>query len=293
MLSMTGFGKAKLSADKRIWSAEIRSVNSKYLDCQVRMPSRLSYLEESVKPILLSCGISRGKVDVSIRVEDTAGRDLPRLDTEKARAYLDSMRELSRELDIPNDLTVTSLLGIPELLEQDRDEENPEEALQSLTGVLRQACAQFTEKASEEAQRLKADLLQKLSLLEDRTNRIESSSAQIVRDYKTRFENRLRTVLSDEKIRADEARILTECAIFADKVAVDEEIVRLRSHIASFRKTLDDDGAVGKILDFTIQEMNREVNTIGSKCSDAGIARTVIEMKNEIEKIREQIQNIA
>ncbi len=293
MLSMTGFGKAKLSADKRIWSAEIRSVNSKYLDCQVRMPSRLSYLEESVKPILLSCGISRGKVDVSIRVEDTAGRDLPRLDKEKARAYLDSMRELSRELDIPNDLTVTSLLGIPELLEQDRDEENPEEALQSLTSVLRQACAQFTEKASEEAQRLKADLLQKLSLLEDRTNRIESSSAQIVRDYKTRFENRLRTVLSDEKIRVDEARILTECAIFADKVAVDEEIVRLRSHIASFRKTLDDDGAVGKILDFTVQEMNREVNTIGSKCSDAGIARTVIEMKNEIEKIREQIQNIA
>ncbi|MBQ3927242.1 MAG: DUF1732 domain-containing protein, partial [Clostridia bacterium] len=246
MLSMTGFGKAKLSADKRIWSAEIRSVNSKYLDCQVRIPSRLSYLEESVKPILLSCGILRGKVDVSIRIEDTAGRDLPRLDKEKARAYLDSMRELSRELDIPNDLTVTSLLGIPELLEQDRDEENPEEALQSLTSVLREACEQFTRKASEEAQRLKADLLQKLSLLEDRTNRIESNSAQIVRDYKTRFENRLRTILSDEKIRADEARILTECAIFADKVAVDEEIVRLRSHIASFKKTLDDDGAVGK-----------------------------------------------
>jgi len=294
MLSMTGFGKSRVEINNRIWTCELKSVNSKYLDCSVKLPSRYALFESFIKPYLQSLGIVRGKVDVCFRIESAdASEDVPEIDPKKAEIYVSRLRAVGKQLGLEDNITLSDLVGLPELLRSEKQEEDPDQIAETLKAVLSPAVSEFLERARDEASRLREDIEKKLDHIGECTHRIESMSETNVRLFRTRFETRLRGLLESERISADDPRILAECAIYADKVAVDEEIVRLQSHIKAFRKTLTEKGAVGKTLDFTIQEMNREINTTGSKCIDADIARIVVEVKNELEKVREQIQNIA
>ena len=289
--SMTGYGRAEETVNGCTITVELRSVNNRYLDCNVRIPRLYLFAEESIKSRVQNT-ISRGKVDVFVTL-DGAGAEEVRVSVNRplAQQYANALQELA-QLCGPTAYRITpeTLSRFPEVLMAEKAEENVEEKAQDICRVLDLALADFDQMRSREGQRLEEDILSRARTIEELVGRVEERSPQTVSEYRAKLEARMNEVLANTQL--DPARILTEAAIFADKVAVDEETVRLRSHIGQLRTMLDKGGAVGRKLDFLIQEFNREANTIGSKCSDIEIARHVVDIKAEIEKIREQIQNM-
>ena len=291
--SMTAFGRHSETVNEKNITVEIKSVNNRYFDCSVRLPRNYSFLEEKIKPYLQSHGISRGKVDVSISIENVGSSDVAiSLNEEYARAYYEALKQLKEALDLPGEITVATLQRDSNIFTLSKLEEDEEQDWLDLSAVLDKAIEKFITAREREGANIEADLRSKIAAINKNVDVVEAHSEVDVNSYRARLEEKLRTVLSDNKVTLDENRILTECAIFADKVAVDEEIVRLRSHFKTFEDILSSKDPAGRKLDFLMQEMNRETNTIGSKCSNSEIAHIVVDIKCELEKIREQIQNI-
>ena len=291
--SMTAFGRHSEVVNNKNITVEIKSVNNRYFDCSVRISRNYSFLEEKIKPYLQSHGISRGKVDVNITIEPIGTSDVTiSLNLEYAKTYYNALLELKNTLDLPGEITVATLQRDGNIFTISKKEEDEEQDWTDVSLVLSQAIDKFILAREKEGATIEADLRLKVAGIKERVAIVESHSAEDISAYRSRLEEKLRTVLSDNKITLDENRILTECAIFADRVAVDEEIVRLRSHFCAFEDILASNEPVGRKLDFLMQEMNRETNTIGSKCSNSSIAHVVVDIKCELEKIREQIQNI-
>lgn len=291
--SMTGFGRGEGRCGGAEIVCEIRTVNSKFLDVNARLPGFGASFEPKIKNILTECGISRGKADVRFELESTqTALAAVSCDVALARAYLDAMNSLSEALGEGRQFTVRDVVGKPDVLRVTEAEIPEADFNTAAETALRAACAVLCEMREREGEKLMLDFDLRLKRCGELIFAVERESEQTKDTYFSRLRERLSRTLDEYKVEADEQRILTECAIFADKVAVDEETVRLRSHIAAFYELTDSGEACGRKLDFLVQEMNREANTIGSKCSDASVARMVVELKNEIEKIREQVQNI-
>ena len=288
--SMTGYGRAVQTVNGREFTVEIRSVNNRYLDCTVKLPRSLNFAEEAVKQAV-KASISRGKVDVFISVHAENGVEAKvTLNTGVVEGYLAAMEQMAASYPVKNDISVSLLSRMPEVFTVDKPEVDEEQLLADLMSVVGTALAGYDAMRCTEGKALENDLRIRGNTILELVAQVEQGNAQTVVDYRTRLENKLREVLENTNI--DEARILTEAAIFADKVAVDEETVRLRSHLKQMNEMLTTGGAVGRKLDFLLQEMNREANTTGSKCSDVRLARIVVDIKAELEKIREQTQNI-
>lgn len=288
--SMTGYGRGEQTVNGYNITVELRSVNNRYLDCNVRIPRLYLFAEESIKSRVQNA-ISRGKVDVFVTLESTGEQKLKvNLNKPVAEGYHAALRELAETYGLADDISVSLLSRFPEVLVAEKAEEDVEQMAKDICCVLDKALNDFDQMRTREGARLKEDILSRAATIEKKVALVEQRSPETVSEYRARLEARMNEVLSNTQI--DPARILTEAAIFADKVAVDEETVRLHSHITQLRDMLDKGGAIGRKLDFLIQEFNREANTIGSKCSDIEIARHVVDVKAEIEKIREQIQNL-
>ena len=288
--SMTGYGRAVETVNGREFTVELRSVNNRYLDCSVRLPRILSFGEDAVKQAVKTA-ISRGKVDVFISVHAEAGDEVQvSLNKTVVEGYLAAMKQMVADYGVADDISVSVLSRVPEAFTVDKPQVDEEQLLGDLMQVLSQALENYDAMRCKEGAALDADLRSRGQTILKLVEQVEQGNAQTVIDYRTRLYNKLREVLENTSI--DESRILTEAAIFADKVAVDEETVRLRSHLQQMNDMLSAGGAVGRKLDFLLQEMNREANTIGSKCTDVALARIVVDIKAELEKIREQTQNI-
>ena len=288
--SMTGYGRAVASVNGREFTVELRSVNNRYLDCTVKLPRALSFAEDAVKQAV-KASVSRGKVDVFISLRsETADDTTITLNKSVLEGYLTAMRQMVSEFEVRDDISVSTVSRLPEVFSVEKPQVDEEQLLNDLMEVVSQALAGYDAMRCTEGQALDADLRSRGNTILELVSQVEQGNAQTVVDYRARLETKLREVLASTNI--DESRILTEAAIFADKVAVDEETVRLRSHLAQMNEMLTTGGAVGRKLDFLLQEMNRETNTIGSKCTDVRLARIVVDMKAELEKIREQTQNI-
>ena len=287
---MTGYGRSVKTVNEREFTVEIRSVNNRYLDCSVKLPRVLSFAEETIKQAV-KAAISRGKVDVFItQRSENAGDVKVTLNSAMAAEYVAAMRQMAQELNIREDISVALVSRMPDVFTVDRPQVDEEQLLADLMGVMNAALASFDAMRSKEGQALKNDLTSRGSTIRELVSQVEAGNAQTVIDYRTKLYNKLREGLENTAI--DESRILMEAAIFADKVAVDEETVRLRSHLEQMDAMLASGGPIGRKLDFLLQEMNREANTIGSKCTDVRLARIVVDIKAELEKIREQTQNI-
>ena len=288
--SMTGYGRAVETVNGREFTVEIRSVNNRYLDCSVKLPRIISFAEDAVKQLVKTM-VSRGKVDVFISVSSEAADDVQvSLNRPVLEGYLNAMRLMAQEYGVRDDISVTSLARMPEVLLVEKPQMDEQQLQADLLGVVSTALQAYDAMRVREGAALEADLRGRAATILELISKVEQASPQTVNDYRARLENKLREVLENTAI--DESRILTEAAIFADKVAVDEETVRLRSHLEQMDQMLSGSGGVGRKLDFLLQEMNREANTTGSKCSDVRIARIVVDIKAELEKIREQTQNI-
>ena len=287
---MTGYGRAVETVNGREFTVEIRSVNNRYLDCNVKLPRSLSFAEESVKQAVKQ-SVSRGKVDVFITVRSEGGSEAKvTLNAGMVEGYLAAMNQMAETYGITNDISVSVIARMPDVFTIEKPEVDEEQLRADLMAVVAKALEGYDNMRCVEGAALDADLRSRGNTIETLVGQVEAGNGQTVVDYRTRLENKLREVLANTSI--DESRILTEAAIFADKVAVDEETVRLRSHLKQMNSMLTNGGAVGRKLDFLLQEMNREANTIGSKCSDVNLARIVVDIKAELEKIREQTQNI-
>ncbi len=288
--SMTGYGRAVETVNGREFTVEVRSVNNRYLDCSVRLPRTVSFAEDAVKQAV-KASISRGKVDVYISLHTEGGEEIQvSLNKNVLEGYLNAMRQMVSEYGVENDISASTLSRLPEVFAVEKPEVDEDALLQDLMSVVAKALEGYDAMRCTEGQALDRDLRSRGQTIADLVSKVEEGNAQTVVDYRARLEAKLREVLENTAI--DESRILTEAAIFADKVAVDEETVRLRSHLQQMNTMLDGGGAVGRKLDFLLQEMNREANTIGSKCTDVKLARIVVDIKAELEKIREQTQNI-
>lgn len=293
MKSMTAFGRAKCTVGGKDVTVEIRSVNNRFFDCSVKLPRAFSFLEERVKPHLQAEGISRGKVDVYISIDVIDTPDVSfAIDEGYASAYIAALRELGERFGLRDDISVMSVARTPDIFVIQKSEDDADRDWADVRGVLDEALTRFLEGRTREGANIEADLRAKVDNIRRMVAEITALSHDDIEGYRERLEARLREILSDNKITFDENRILTECAMFADRVAIDEELVRLGSHFDGFDTILRSDEPMGRKLDFLIQEMNRETNTIGSKCQNASIARLVVDIKCELEKIREQIQNI-
>ena len=289
--SMTGYGRAVETVNGREFTVELRSVNNRYLDCSVRLPRILSFGEDAVKQAVKQ-SVSRGKVDVFISLRSESGNDETQVTLNEAvlEGYLAAMRQMTEKFGVTDDISVSTLSRLPEVFLIEKPEVDEEQLLADLMYVVQKALAGYDAMRCTEGQALDQDLRSRGQTIVELVAQVEQGNAQTVIDYRARLEAKLREVLENTNI--DESRILTEAAIFADKVAVDEETVRLRSHLEQMNTMLTAGGAVGRKLDFLLQEMNREANTIGSKCTDVRLARIVVDIKAELEKIREQTQNI-
>ena len=287
---MTGYGRAVETVNGREFTVELRSVNNRYLDCGVKLPRSLSFAEEAVKQAVKAT-ISRGKVDVFISVRSEGGEEVKvSLNSAVLEGYLTAMRQMVTDFGVTDDISVSAVSRLPEVFPVERPEVDEDQLKADLLAVVAKAIEGYDAMRCTEGAALEHDLRSRGQTILELVAQVEQGNAQTVVDYRTRLENKLQEVLANTSI--DESRILTEAAIFADKVAVDEETVRLRSHLQQMNTMLTAGGAVGRKLDFLLQEMNRETNTIGSKCSDVRLARIVVDMKAELEKIREQTQNI-
>ncbi len=288
--SMTGFGRATGSYSSHEITVELRSVNHRFFEFNCRIPRQYAFLEEKLKS-LFAAKINRGKVECYVSINVTDGCDAAvEVNTSLAKAYIDALKNANDSLGLNDDLTLSQLFRISDVFNVTKVESDEDELWKMVSETANQALESFLTMRKVEGDRLRDDILTKLVTIENTVEKIETRSPQVVNEYRNKLHNRLQELLADKSV--DEARILTEAAIFADKTAVDEELVRLRSHIAQYRELLSLDEPIGKKLDFLTQEMNREVNTTGSKCSDLTITHMVVDLKSIIEKIREQIQNI-
>ena len=288
--SMTGYGRCVETANGREFTVEIRSVNNRYLDCTVKLPRMLSFAEDTVKQAVKK-SISRGKVDVFISVRSEGGAEAKvTLNTAMVEGYLTAMKQMVSDYGVRDDISASVLSRMPEVFTVEKPEVDEEQLLADLMGVVDKALTNYDAMRATEGKALENDLRSRGNTIAELVSQVEEGNGQTVIAYRTRLYNKLQEVLQNTNI--DESRILTEAAIFADKVAVDEETVRLRSHLEQMNTMLTAGGAIGRKLDFLLQEMNRESNTIGSKCTDVKLARIVVDIKAELEKIREQTQNI-
>lgn len=288
--SMTGYGRHESVLHGRTLVIELKSVNNRYLDCNVRLPRVYICAEDGVQR-RVKAAISRGKVDVYVNIENNTEEAVSvTLNQPVAAGYMDALRTMADTFGLEPNVSIDLLAKFPDVFKVDKVPEDLEELTADIHAVTEEALRDFDAMRSREGEKLEADLLGRLVTLENFTHQVEQRSPQTVADYRARLTAKLQEVLADRQL--DESRVLTEAAIFADKVAVDEETVRLHSHIAQFREMLDGGSPIGRKLDFLIQEMNRETNTIGSKCNNLEISTIVVNMKAEIEKIREQVQNI-
>ena len=288
--SMTGFGRERMILNNREIIVEVRSVNNRFCEFSARTPRNYGYLDERLKALFKS-QITRGKVEVSVSIYKQEGADAEiAINKTIAEGYIKALRSVKDEFSLSDDLSLSSIMRLPDIFTVVKTEDDEEEIWRDVNEVANGALARFLEMRKTEGAKLYDDVLSRLALIEENVGKIEERSPKVNDEYRDRLFARLKEVLQDTNI--DEQRVLTEAAVFADKTAVDEETVRLRSHIAQFRGLLDAKEPVGRKLDFLVQELNREVNTIGSKCQDITITKMVVDMKAEIEKIREQIQNI-
>ena len=287
--SMTGYGRAKLSKDDREYQIEIKSVNHRYLDISVRIPKQLSYLEETIKKEIAK-KVKRGKIDVFVTFENNSleGKEI-KINTELAKAYIDELKKLAEKENILSDIQVTEISKYPDVLNiqssQD-DEKITEEVLETIT-IATDNSVQMRE---TEGNKISEDLLKRLNIINKKVEEIAKLSTGLIEEYVVKLEERINEILKNQEI--DKTRLAQEVVIYADKCSIEEEVTRLNSHISQFKNLLNSNEAIGKKLDFIIQEMNRETNTIGSKANNLEITNGVIDIKTEIENIREQVQNI-
>ena len=288
--SMTGYGRARKTLNKRDITVEVRSVNNRYLDCTVKMPRMYTFAEDAIKQCVQKA-ISRGKVDVFITV-DASAADVAKVtvNRELAAGYAAALRELSEVCGTEPHITPEQLSRFPDVLTVTKADEDLETVSADFCEVLGEALVSYNEMRAAEGAKLAEDILGRLSTIEEYTAQVEKRSPETVREYREKLTFRMQEVLQSTTI--DAQRILTEAAIYADKTAVDEETVRLRSHVAQLRGMVESNEPMGRKMDFLIQEVNRESNTIGSKCNDVDIARVVVGLKAEVEKMREQVQNV-
>ncbi len=288
--SMTGFGRCERVTDAYKLSVEMKAVNHRYLDLSIRMPKQFNYFESAIRT-LLKRYIQRGKVDLFISYEDYTKETLClKYNRTLAAEYLAYFQQMHEEFGIPNNITACSLAQLPEVLTMEQEPEDEEQLWELLRSALVEAAERFVASREKEGEHLKQDLLSKLDYMTEQVAFIEERSPQILREYRARLEDKVRELL--EGAAVEEARIASEVVIYADKICVDEETVRLKSHIAATRRELTEGESIGRKLDFIAQEMNREANTILSKSTDLSISDSAIALKTEIEKVREQIQNI-
>lgn len=288
--SMTGYGSAKGTVEGIEVSVELKSVNNKFLDTSVRLPRSFIFAEETVKAAVQS-HISRGKVDVFVTVDTSMADDMVvRVNEPLLKGYIDALQHIADEYALPNDISVMSVSRFPDILSVEKKELDADAVADGIKSITEQALQDFDSMRMREGEKLRNDVLLKLESIENFVGIIEESAPKTVTEYRQRLLQKLNEVLGSAGV--DESRIITEAAIFADKVAVDEETVRLRSHISQLRTMLETGSPIGRKIDFLMQEFNREANTIGSKCQNSDIAHVVVDLKSEIEKIREQIQNI-
>lgn len=288
--SMTGFGRAREILNGREITVEIRAVNHRYYEFSSRIPRGLAFAEERLKSLLRD-KISRGKVEISVTVQNiTAASEVITANKEVIGGYVNALREIKDEFSLTDDLSLAAVLRLPDAFTVVKADVDEEQLWEDLRAVAESALESFGKMRENEGERLKADILSHLETIENNITFIENRSPMIVESYRKRLYERMCEVLGDKSI--DENRILLEAGIFSEKTAVDEETVRLRSHIAQFRDMLEIPEPIGRKLDFLVQEMNRETNTIGSKVQDIEVTKIVVDQKSEIEKIREQIQNI-
>ena len=288
--SMTGFGRCEVLKDSRKFTVELKSVNHRYLDVNIRMPKKLNFFETSIRTLLKSYA-DRGKVDIFITYEDLSQSQVSvKYNAALAAEYLKYLNQMAEEFSLDNDVRVSTLSRYPEVFTMEECSEDEDELWNGLKEALEGAFSQFVEMRTKEGERLKEDILLKLDLLSEQIRFIEERSPQIIAEYRTKLEEKMRELLEDTQI--DDNRIAAEVILFADKICTDEEVVRLKSHIQHMKETLEESNGIGRKLDFIAQEMNREANTILSKANDPDISNRAISLKTEIEKIREQIQNI-
>ena len=288
--SMTGYGRASVTFGDKTITAELRSVNNRYLDCTVRCPRLYAFLEEPAKARLKAAGVTRGKVDMFIGIEYAAGDSEICINGSAVNAYLTALKEMTGEYGLKDDITAMGVARLPDVFTVKKVEEDRDRLLVEVCEVLDQAIAAFVEMRRTEGSALRADVLAKTDELERMKCAVRERMPMIVSEYREKLLAKMRELLGDRQV--DESRILTEAAIVADRVATDEETVRLESHFTQLRALLDSNEPVGRKLDFLVQEIHREINTIGSKASDLTVTRLILDMKAELEKIREQIQNI-
>lgn len=288
--SMTGYGSAKGAVEGIEITIELKSVNNKFLDTAIRMPRSFLFAEEAIKQTV-SSHISRGKVDVFVTVDSSMTDDMVvKVNEPLLRGYIEALSSISDRFGLQNDVSVMGVSRFPDVLSVEKKELDADAVAEGMRLIAENALVDFDRMRMIEGEKLKVDVLSKLENIENYVSVIEENSPKTVKEYRERLTGKLKEVLGTSGI--DESRILTEAAIFADKIAVDEETVRLRSHIAQLRRMLETGSPIGRKIDFLLQEFNREANTTGSKCQNSDIAHVVVELKSEIEKIREQIQNI-
>ena len=287
---MTGYGRARETRSGRDITVEVRSVNNRYLDCAVKMPRAYIFAEDAVKTRVQKA-VSRGKVDVFITIDTSAADEaVVKLNRPLAQGYYKALCEINEACGLESEITASTIARFPDVLTVTKAEEDLESVGADICEVLDEALASYNQMRATEGKKLAEDIGGRLTTIETLTGKVEERSPETVREYREKLTARMQEVLQSTTI--DESRILTEAAIYADKVAVDEETVRLRSHVSQLRDMLLSDEPMGRKMDFLIQEVNRESNTIGSKCNDVAIARDVVALKAEVEKIREQVQNI-
>ena len=287
--SMTGYGKGNISENLRNYQVEIKSVNHRYLDISVKMPRVLSYLEEDVKKVI-SSKVKRGKIDVFITFENssTEGKEI-KINNEIAKMYINQLKQLAEEENILANIEVTEISKYPDVLsvQNTQDDEQIKKELIEVTTI---ATDKLVQMRQVEGSKMAEDLLKRIEKINQKIEKISGLSTGLIEEYVVKLENRIKEILKNQEI--DESRLAQEVVIYADKCSIEEEVTRLKSHISQFKELINSDDAVGKKLDFIIQEMNRETNTIGSKANNLEITNGVIDIKTEIENIREQVQNI-
>ncbi len=288
--SMTGYGSAKGSVDGLEITIELKSVNNRFLDCSVRMPRSFLFAEDAVKSAVQK-HISRGKVDVFVSVDSSQAGDMAvKVNEPLLKGYMEALRHIAEEYQLPNDLSAVSVSRFPDVLVVEKKEMDAEAITAGIREIAEHALCDFDAMRLREGEKLRDDVLNRLQVIDDLVSTVEREAPKTVADYRARLEQKMAEVLGTAGI--DQNRILAEAAIFADHIAVDEETVRLRSHMAQLTTMISGQSPIGRKIDFLIQEFNREANTTGSKCQNSEIAHVVVDLKSEIEKIREQIQNI-
>lgn len=291
--SMTAFGRAVAKSETRDITVELRSVNSRYFDCTVRLPRTHTYLEDKIKTFVQQNAVSRAKVDVTVTLERHGGEQGKlQLDTNLAAAYIDALYRLRDNFQLSDDISVMRVAENRDLFTYTQEETDDEAEWICVRSVLADAIEDYKAMRTAEGEKMEADIREKLARVAALAENVREISRTDVVGYRDKLEARLRALLAEHDVVPDEARLLTECAVFADKIAIDEELVRLASHFSAFDEICRAGEPAGRKLDFLMQEMNRETNTIGSKANNARIAHLVVDMKCELEKIREQIQNI-